>query len=140
MDRISSLTNCLIQNKMDFLLKLEVMMENPFLILCFLKKIRGWDGLLVEASPFLYNIMLKKDRKCYMVNACISTRLPTMTFVLAGGIETLTDMHRRRIARDRITYGKDANWANTNDTATVNCFPLLQLMKIKGALISIIFL
>ncbi|VDH94166.1 Hypothetical predicted protein [Mytilus galloprovincialis] len=102
----------------------------------FLEKIRDWDGLLVEASPFLYNIMLKKDRKCYMVNACISTSLPTMTFVLAGGItsakETLTDMHQRRIARDRITYGKYPNWANTNDTATVNCFPLLQLMKILG--------
>ncbi|VDI59062.1 Hypothetical predicted protein, partial [Mytilus galloprovincialis] len=74
----------------------------------FLEKIRGWYGLLVEASPFLYNIMLKKDRTCYLVNACISTSLPTMTFVLAGGItsakETLTDMHRKRKARDRITY------------------------------------
>ncbi|CAG2224733.1 unnamed protein product [Mytilus edulis] len=110
----------------------------------FFEKIRNWNGLLVEASPFLYDIMLKKDRKCYMVNACISTSLPTMTFVLAGGItsakETLTDMHRRRIARDRITYGKYANWANTNDTAKVTCVPLLRLLKTLGALISITFL
>ncbi|VDI38608.1 Hypothetical predicted protein [Mytilus galloprovincialis] len=102
----------------------------------YFEKIRGWNGLLVEASPFLYDIMLKKDRQCYMVNACISTSLPTMTFVLAGGItsakETLTDMHRKRIARDKITYGKNANWAHTNETVKVHCLPLLQLMKTLG--------
>ncbi|XP_071181635.1 protein Star-like [Mytilus edulis] len=99
----------------------------------FFEKERNWNGLLVEASPFLYDMMLKKDRKCYMVNACISKSLPAMTFMLAGAItsakETLTDRHHKRIDKERIAYGKDKHWAHVNDTVKVNCFPLLTIMR-----------
>ncbi|XP_063398909.1 protein Star-like [Mytilus trossulus] len=102
----------------------------------FFEKVRNWNGLLVEASPFLYDMMLKKDRKCYMVNACVSKSLPAMTFMLAGAItsakETLTDMHRKRIDRERIQYAKEAHWAHVNDTVKVNCFPLLTIMRTIG--------
>ncbi|CAG2219784.1 unnamed protein product [Mytilus edulis] len=102
----------------------------------FFEKVRDWDGLLVEASPFMYDMMLTKDRKCYMVNACISKSLPAMTFVLAGSItsakETLTDRHRKRINSEKITYAKHKHWAHPNDTAKVNCLPLLKIMKTLG--------
>ncbi|VDI31204.1 Hypothetical predicted protein [Mytilus galloprovincialis] len=102
----------------------------------FFEKVRDWDGLLVEASPFMYDMMLTKDRKCYMVNACISKSLPAMTFVLAGAItsakETLTDRHRKRINSEKITYAKDKHWAHPNDTVKVNCLPLLKIMKTLG--------
>ncbi|XP_052067366.1 uncharacterized protein LOC127706746, partial [Mytilus californianus] len=102
----------------------------------FLEKVRNWDGLLVEASPFLYDMMLTKDRKCYMVNACISKSLPAMTFVLAGAItsakETLTDRHSKRIDRGKITYAKDEHWAHANDTVKVNCFSFRKLMRTVG--------
>ncbi|XP_063423241.1 uncharacterized protein LOC134707433 [Mytilus trossulus] len=102
----------------------------------FFEKIRGWEGLLIEASPFMYDIMLKKERGCYMVNACISKSLPSMTFLLAGAItsaeETLTDRHRKRIAREKITNRRLGHWAHTNDTVKVNCLPLLKIMRTLG--------
>ncbi|CAC5401665.1 unnamed protein product [Mytilus coruscus] len=102
----------------------------------FFEKVRNWDGLLVEASPFMYDMMLTKDRKCYMVNACISKSLPAMTFVLAGAItsakETLTDRHSKRIDREKIKYAKHEYWAHANDTVKVNCLPFRKLMRTVG--------
>ncbi|XP_076082327.1 uncharacterized protein LOC143053412 [Mytilus galloprovincialis] len=102
----------------------------------FFEKIRNWNGLLVEANPYTYDIMFKKDRKCYMVNACVSKSLPSMSFVLAGGItsakETLTERHRKRIVRDKITYGKHKNWAHASETVKVDCLTFRQLMRTVG--------
>ena len=51
----------------------------------FLEKERDWAGLVVEANPYTYKIMLKRNRKCNMVNACISNTNSNMTFIIAGG-------------------------------------------------------
>ncbi|CAG2234602.1 unnamed protein product [Mytilus edulis] len=71
-----------------------------------------------------------------MVNACVSKSLPSMSFVLAGAItsakETLTERHRKRIVRDKITYGKHKNWAHASETVKVDCLTFRQLMRTVG--------
>lgn len=102
----------------------------------FFEKVRDWNGLLVEASPFMYELMLKKDRNCYMVNACISNSVSTMTIVLAGSLSsanaTLTEKHRKRIERDNIKNAKHKHWAHTSKQVEVNCYQFNQLMRIIG--------
>jgi hypothetical protein len=34
----------------------------------FLEKERGWTGLLVEANPYTYEQMVRKDRNCFMIS------------------------------------------------------------------------
>ena len=72
----------------------------------FLEKERGWTGFLVEANPYTYKIMLKRNRKCNMINACISNNNFNMTFIIAGGLtsqtKTITSKHRDRINKDKI--------------------------------------
>jgi hypothetical protein len=38
----------------------------------YLEVYRSWSGLLIEHNPILFNKLLKKHRKCYAINACIS--------------------------------------------------------------------
>ena len=52
----------------------------------FLEKERECKGLLVEANPYTYNTMLKGNRKCNMINACISNNNYNITFIIAGGL------------------------------------------------------
>lgn len=64
----------------------------------------GWNGLLVEANPYTFQQMLKRDRKCAMVNACISRSLPSMDFKIGGGLtsatQTASDGHLNRIGHN----------------------------------------
>jgi hypothetical protein len=48
----------------------------------FLEKERGWSGLLVEANPYTYELMVGKDRNCFMKNACISNTVPNFLFLV----------------------------------------------------------
>ncbi|VDI59231.1 Hypothetical predicted protein [Mytilus galloprovincialis] len=101
----------------------------------FLEKERGWTGLLVEANPYMYQIMLKKDRRCYMANACISNSEPYMTLIVAGALtsvkETLTDDQRRRLKNVK-KYGKADHWSHAGEKITVQCYSLLSLLKEIG--------
>ena len=36
----------------------------------FLERERGWDGLLVEANPYTYDMLQSRDRNCWSINAC----------------------------------------------------------------------
>lgn len=102
----------------------------------FFEKNRDWNGLLIEANPFAYKQMLKKDRRCHMVNACVSDDVPKMEFVIAGGITSATSImsssHKARIARDSVTYGKTATWEGVGNTVETNCSSLSYLMEQVG--------
>lgn len=39
----------------------------------FLEKERQWTGILVEPNPQIFRKVLLKHRKCYMINACLSS-------------------------------------------------------------------
>ena len=58
----------------------------------------GWSGLLVEANPELFSKLLKKNRKSWSINACIS-RKPYPEIVefaprgLLGGIVEVYQKH-----------------------------------------------
>jgi FkbM family methyltransferase len=99
----------------------------------FLEKEREWTGLLVEANPYTYNIMLKRNRKCNMINACISNNNYNITFIIAGGLtrqnEIITSKHRKRIDRDKRTYGKTDRWAHAGETVNIKCTSLLSIMS-----------
>ncbi|VDI38606.1 Hypothetical predicted protein [Mytilus galloprovincialis] len=101
----------------------------------FFEKVRDWNGLLVEASPFMFEILLKKQRSCYMVNACISNSMPTMTFLLAGPLsssnETLTDKHRKRIHTKKIP-AEDKLWNHTGKQVEVTCLNFNRIMEVIG--------
>ncbi len=43
----------------------------------YLERKRGWNGLLIEANSEFHKRLLKKHRKCYSINACLSTENTT---------------------------------------------------------------
>jgi hypothetical protein len=91
----------------------------------FFEKFRGWNGVLVEANPFTFRQMVKKDRKCYMTNACISRTMPNMTFAIAGGlttwVDTINEAKQERIKEDKRTYGSAVSWEGAGETVTTKC-------------------
>lgn len=38
-----------------------------------LERMRNWNGLLVEPNPDVFTKLIKKNRKAYAINACLST-------------------------------------------------------------------
>ena len=34
----------------------------------------GWDGLLIEANPIAFDLLVRKQRKAWSINVCLSTR------------------------------------------------------------------
>jgi hypothetical protein len=101
----------------------------------FLEKERGWDGLLIEANPYTFDILQSRDRKCSFVNACVSKTLEFMTFIISGSTtsakETMTASFRKRIAKDILTYGKsgDKRWVRSGTELKVKCTKFGDLMS-----------
>ena len=40
----------------------------------FFEKVRKWNGVLIEADPTNFQKLLNKNRKAFMINACLSTK------------------------------------------------------------------
>ena len=98
----------------------------------FFEKNRDWDGILIEANPYTYRQMLKKDRRCYMAQHCISADIDAMTFKVAGAvtsaIETMSKNHAERISRDIPVYGHHQTWEGSGSLVTTPCTTLNALM------------
>ena len=50
----------------------------------YLERVMKWNGLLIEANPETYPVLLKKNRKAYTVNACLYHKPGKVRFRLAG--------------------------------------------------------
>lgn len=98
----------------------------------FLERSRGWSGVLVEANPFTFEIMKSRDRKCWMVHACVSNTVPEMKFLIAGGLtsasELMSDAMKDRINYDMKIYKDGKTWAGAGKSRTVKCFSLEDIL------------
>jgi len=98
-----------------------------------LEKHYGWKGLLVEANPYLYKQMLEKDRKCYMINCCISNDEPEMTFLLADALtaadNVLSKEHKDRIDKEENTSISSMHYGESVKT---QCFSLMDILDVIG--------
>jgi hypothetical protein len=96
---------------------------------------KGWQGILIEANPYSFEIMNTKGRSCWMAHACIKTkRFQQMHFKLAGGITSALEIaspnHRERIQHDIQQYGQQGNWKGAGETY---CLPCSSFESILGA-------
>lgn len=102
----------------------------------FFEKKREWSGLLVEANPYSYGLMVEKDRNCFMVNACISNTISSMTFIIGGPLTSVKDItsnrHRQRIDSKAVLRTTDERWGHSNENIVVKCYPLMALMNTLG--------
>lgn len=99
----------------------------------FLEKERGWQGLLVEANPYSFEIMTRKGRSCWMAHACIqSHNHSALTFQLAGGItsavEVASAQHQQRIRTDLPKYRHQSNWKGAGETVCMPCTPFRTIL------------
>ena len=68
-----------------------------------LEKYGNWSGLLIEPNPHLYRSIVALNRKCYAINAGLSTNnaVGFFPFVLAGPLggfnHTFSSKHRKRM-------------------------------------------
>ena len=85
----------------------------------FLKKECGRSGLLVDANSCTYELMVGKDRNCFMKNACISNTIPNMTFIVGDALtcvkEITGEKYQKRIDADVILYEKDETWRHAKE-------------------------
>ena len=87
---------------------------------------RNWTGLLIEANPDYHRKLLEKNRRAYVLNACLNgqRRPATVRFApagLCGGI--FEKMYPAHVA----------NLANSKELqVTVNCFPLSSITAALG--------
>jgi hypothetical protein len=92
--------------------------------------------LLVEANPYTYELMIGKDRNCFMKNACISNTVPNMTFIVGGALTSVKEItgkrHQQRIDADAILYAKDETWRHAKENVVVKCYSLSSLMNTLG--------
>lgn len=93
----------------------------------FFEKERNWQGILIEANPYSYEIMQTKDRSCWMAHACVTSHNHNhLTFQLAGGItsalEVASQQHTQRIQADIPKYGNSANWKGAGEKWCIPCF------------------
>lgn len=91
-----------------------------------LEKERGWQGLLIEANPYSFQVMETKGRACWMVHTCLRTnRFSQLHFKLAGGItsalETASAEHQERIRKDIPQYSHQPNWKGAGETRCLPC-------------------
>ena len=74
----------------------------------FFEMQRNWTGILIEANPLYYRALLRKNRRAYLLHACLSTkRRPATASIRLSGLVS-------RISR----HGKK-----------VNCFPLDAILE-----------
>lgn len=102
----------------------------------FFEKEREWSGLLVEANPYSYRLLVEKDRNCFMVNACISNTVSNMTFIIGGPLTSVEDItskrHRQRIDSKAILSATDERWGHSKENVVVKCYSLIALMNTLG--------
>jgi len=102
----------------------------------FFEMRRNWTGLLVEANPYTYKQMVSKDRRCAMVNACISRDTGSLHFKIGGGltsaVELMSSSHSKRIDRDAFKYGKGTRWEGYGETVETRCTTLNDLLNQLG--------
>lgn len=98
-----------------------------------LEKRRGWDGLLVEANPYIYKVMVQRDRKCRMINCCISNYSPEMMFYLADALTSSNDaMSEEHLERVEKEQNKSLSGTHYGETVAVQCFSLMDIMNVIG--------
>ena len=87
---------------------------------------RNWTGLLIEANPAYHRALLDKNRRAYVISACLSPERRPATLrmqpagVLGGIAERMHETH--------------ATWigAMKQPEVAVNCFPLNAIMAALG--------
>jgi len=83
---------------------------------------RNWTGLLIEANPNYHRALLDKNRRAYVMNACLSPERRPMTALMQpaaelGGIsDKMHQSHLQYIGSIR------------RPEVSVNCFPLNSIM------------
>ena len=83
---------------------------------------RNWTGILIEANPNYHSALLSKNRRAYVLRACLSTERRPMTVRIqpATGLSGITDkMHQSHLFRIR---------GFKKPEIVVNCFPLNTVM------------
>lgn len=98
----------------------------------FFERSRGWKGLLVEANPVVFNIMKEKDRKCWMINACVSSTVSEMTLLIAGELTSAKELVSQEM-KDRIKsaiprYKERKDWAGAGEQMIVKCYTLQDML------------
>ena len=89
---------------------------------------RNWTGLLIEANPKYHRTLLEKNRRAFVLGACLSptARPSRLTFQPASYLGGLVDKffpgHLDAIKHDRL---------NATDI-TVNCYPFNAIMAAVG--------
>ena len=99
-----------------------------------LERERGWRGILVEANPYSFQLMERKDRSCWMAHACLqSHNHSTLTFQLAGGItsamEVASPQHKQRIQTDLPNYRHQESWKGAGDKFCMACTPFRTILE-----------
>ena len=111
----------------------------------FFETQRAWQGLLIEANPYSFDVMKTKGRACWMAHACIqhqnnnnnstnnnSTNNNHLHFHIAGGItsawEVTSESHVQRIQHDMPRYREQANWKGAGQTVCLPCTPWVDLL------------
>lgn len=101
---------------------------------------RGWDGLLIEANPHLFqDIVHRSGRNASVIHACLSpsTRPQVLPFKLAGPLggisQHLSAQHTDRINRE---IGEKQSWmhgqAGSGADVSVSCWPLAAMLNVLG--------
>ena len=83
---------------------------------------RNWTGLLIEANPDYHRDLLDKNRRAYVLQACLSTerRPATVHMQPAGALGGISD----KMHQSHLTFiGK-----TKKSEVAVNCFPLNAVM------------
>lgn len=90
----------------------------------FLEKDNNWEGILVEADPVSLSKIRTKNRKAWLVPACLSTRRETM-YVTYGAWSNI----------GRIVQATDENQAGLEEhhnLVNVTCVPLYSILMALG--------
>ena len=100
----------------------------------FFEHERGWDGFLVEAIRFTFQQMVRRDRKCAMVHACVSNTVKSMHFRVAGGLTSAIELesasHADRTRKDSEIYGRDYTLEGFGNIMETNCTSLNTILKL----------
>ncbi|CAC5412229.1 unnamed protein product [Mytilus coruscus] len=79
------------------------------------ERTRNWNGLLVEADPSNYELVKKKNRKAFTINACLSI------YPYPVKMQFKKNFNEGKIVQDENSKGES--------TVDVQCFPFYSIMK-----------
>ena len=100
----------------------------------FLEKERGWQGLLIEANPYSFELMQAKDRLSWMAHTCIKSQNHSeLHFRLAGGITSALEFssrqHAQRIQHDLPLYRRQRNWKGAGEMWCIPCYSFESILQ-----------